>query len=170
MTKAKPLPPVETIRHLFDYDFETGQLTWKNPLYRTTRKGSRAGTLNSRGYIQVQISGKFYLAHRIVWVYATGFDPGDLEIDHIDCNKSNNQLSNLRLAKRTENARNKKTRKDSASGLKGVYYNKTRNKYVALICVNYKQRNLGYFDTPELAHMAYCKAAAELHGEFARGA
>ena len=168
MTKANPLPPAELLRYLFDYNEKTGDLIWKNPLYRTTKTGSTAGTLTSKGYVQVRVAGRTYRAHRLVWMHVTGFDPHGFQIDHIDCNRSNNKFSNLRLADHGENARNRKIRKDSASGLKGVYYDKKAQRYRAMICVDRKQRNLGYFHTPELAHMAYCKAAAELHGDFAR--
>jgi len=57
----------------------------------------------------------------------------------------------------------------NTSGFKGVSYRKTRRKWIATIQKDGKQHFLGHFNTPELAHMAYCKAAAELHGEFARG-
>ena len=99
----------------------------------------------------------------------TNKDPGNYEIDHIDGNRQNNAFINLRLANRYENTRNAKTRKDSCSGYKGVHFRKDTKKWRAYIHFNKKRIDLGYFSTPELAHMAYCKAAAELHGEYARG-
>jgi hypothetical protein len=168
MTKAKPLPPLELVQQLLDYDENKGCLIWKNPLYRTVKRGSIAGALNSRGYIQVKIAGTLYMAHRLIWLYKTGQDPASLQIDHVDGNRSNNCFANLRLATSEENARNRKGHKNSKVKLKGVSYDKNNKAYCACICVNRRQINLGRFPTPELAHMAYCEAAAELHGDFAR--
>jgi len=76
-----------------------------------------------------------------------------------------NSRNNLRPAEGFQNSRNVRKHKDGKSPFKGVH--KHRDKWVALIGINYKVRYLGLFATPELAHAAYCKAAAELHGEFA---
>ncbi len=90
------------------------------------------------------------------------------EVDHVDGNGLNDLPHNLRLATRAENACNTWLRVDNSSGFKGVGWSKSRQKWRAYIQVNGKQVHLGYFDTPEEAYEAYCAAARELHGEFAR--
>lgn len=88
--------------------------------------------------------------------------------DHVDTNSLNNRRSNLRLATYSENSWNSSKRSDNHSGFKGVYWKKGHRKWVATIMVHGKRKHLGYFDNPEEAHAAYCAAANELHGEFAR--
>jgi HNH endonuclease len=88
------------------------------------------------------------------------------QVDHINGNRCDNRRSNLRLASYGENAKNAKRRNDNSTGLKGV--SRDGNKYRARIQVNNKPKFLGNFETAEQAHEAYCNAAKELHGEFAR--
>lgn len=87
--------------------------------------------------------------------------------DHIDNNGLNNRRDNLRLATRTQNAGNSRTWVSNTSGYKGVYYYKRSGKYAAHIKDGPKQRTIGYFDTPEDAHIAYLEAAKRYFGEFA---
>lgn len=173
MPKANPLPPLEFILELFYCNPETGILVWKNPRNNRISAGKIAGWMDDQGYLYVQLringKDKTFSIHRLVWFVATGVDPGAKQIDHIDGNRSNNQIKNLRLANHIENAQNAKKRRDNSSGYKGVSWCKQKNKWRARISVTGRRFFLGHFDTPELAHMAYCKAAAELHGEFARG-
>lgn len=89
-------------------------------------------------------------------------------VDHIDGNSLNNTRSNLRICTRAQNCLNSKRPKHNTSGYKGVAWSKKNNKWQATIKFNGKLHWLGLFDTPEEAHKAYCKAATELHGEFAR--
>ena len=177
MTKTKPLPPRNLLQELFNYDEKSGILTWKKARTGTIKAGDTAGTVhvaNGNKYLVVYLSidGKssHYVVHRIAWLYVTGEDPGDFVIDHIDGDSLNNCFSNLRKATHSQNICNSKLRKDNVAGLKGVCFRSQRNNYQASIKKNGKKIYLGTFDTPELAHMAYCKAAAELHGDFARGA
>lgn len=88
-------------------------------------------------------------------------------VDHINGDTLNNCRSNLRLATNAENVRNAPQRVNNKSGYKGVCWHKATKKWMAQIGVNYQNRILGYFDDPAEAHEAYCKAARELHGEFA---
>lgn len=101
--------------------------------------------------------------HRVL----TG-DVKGTQVDHIDCNGLNNRRNNLRLATPSENTRNIRIRRTNTSGYKGVA--RYKNKWVAYIMLNRKQKHLGYFDTAEAAHAAYVDAAHQLHGKFARAA
>lgn len=133
-------------------------------------KGTKAGSLliGKNTYIRLRIEDKDYLAHRIAWLFVTGQDPLEFLVDHIDGNGCNNAIANLRLATNAQNSQNQKCNKTNISGYKGVSFK--QNNWEASIWAHGKRRWLGCFPTPELAHMAYCKAAAELHGDFARGA
>ena len=165
---AKPLPSPEKLREYLDYDPLTGGLVWKKrpPRVRRIRPGSKAGSLHGR-YYKVCIEGVHYAAHRVIWAMVHDQDPGELEVDHIDLDSLNNRIENLRLATVSQNRANCSGK--SRSGLpKGVKRN--RQGYGARISLNKSVRWLGTFDTPAEAHAAYCAAAAEMHGEFARSA
>jgi hypothetical protein len=169
MTKAKPLPPLELVQQLLDYDPATGLFRWK--IQRGTRAaGAQAGSVNRSGYVVIQINNERSKAHRIAWLLLTKTDPGSLQIDHMNGNKTDNRACNLRLASVSQNLCNKKRQANNTSGYKGVCYHKITGKWAARIRLNKCLRHLGLFPTPELAHMAYAKAAAELHGDFARAA
>ena len=170
MPEAKPLPPLEELQRLFDYDQETGELRWKIKRTGGTNAGDEAGYISNPGYRIISLKGRLCMAHRIAWTIANGTIPLELQVDHINGNKSDNRLVNLRLCNGSENCRNRPAPNRNKSGYKGVYWWKEKAAWRADIKVEGKHHYLGTFDTPELAHMAYCKAAAELHGEFARAA
>jgi hypothetical protein len=88
-------------------------------------------------------------------------------VDHIDGNGLNNRRSNIRLASQQQNTRNKRTSSNSKSGLKGAAWSAWTGKWVAMIQAEGRRINLGYYDTPELAHEAYVAAAIRYFGEFA---
>jgi len=95
-------------------------------------------------------------------------DAGNFEIDHINCDGLDNRRANLRIATPSQNQHNRGAQRDNKSGYKGVTLDKRRGKWMAQIALEGKRRSLGLHATPELAHAAYCRAAAELHGKFAR--
>jgi len=169
MTKTKPLPPLEELQQLLDYDPETGVFRWK--VFRSNiRAGTIAGYSHGDGYICIEINHQKWFAHRLAWLFITKSDPGKLYIDHVNGIKSDNRALNLRLATKNQNGCNVGLDKANTSGFKGVCWHKVTGKWQASIRFGPRQYYLGLFPTPELAHMAYCKAAAELHGEFARAA
>ena len=88
--------------------------------------------------------------------------------DHHNVNKLDNRRHNLRVATVSQNAQNSSRHKDNRSGFKGVCWEERRRKWKAQIAVQNKDKFLGRFTTAELAHAAYCAAAEQLHGEYAR--
>jgi len=88
-------------------------------------------------------------------------------VDHINNIPLDNRKHNLRKCSKSENQHNSCIRKNNTSGYKGVRLQKRTGKWTARITVNWKEIHIGTFETPELAHAAYCNAALELHGEFA---
>ena len=94
--------------------------------------------------------------------------PKGLQVDHIDGDGFNNMRSNLRLCTKSQNQHNQGLRIDNSTGFKGVSREHSSGLYEANIKLNGRQRKLGRFKTPELAHAAYCRAALELHGDFSR--
>lgn len=149
------------------YDSETGIFRWKI----TSGKGvigCVAGTPTAKGYIEISVKGKRYLAHRLAWLLSKGKWPS-AQIDHIDGDKKNNRLSNLRLATNSQNHANRGAQKNSTSGIKGVYFWKTRGVWKSQIVVNGRNIFLGYHQTKEAAAAAYAAAAAKHFGEYAHG-
>lgn len=151
----------EQIKKLLHYNPSTGVFTRITPA-RGIAVGDIAGSTERDGYVRVRIYPFHYPAHRLAWVYMNGEWP-DKEIDHIDGNRSNNAIHNLRLATRSENKQNtKKAPKGSKSGLLGARATKD-GKFVSGIMVNGVVRHLGTFSTAIDAHHAYMNAKRELH-------
>ena len=122
--------------------------------------------IRADGYGVVHIRRKEYiLAHRLAYLLHTG-EHAASHIDHIDGARSNNTWDNLRLASRSENNHNAKLRKDSKTGVKGVYWSNKDNRYVARIRVNKKSIYGGYFRTLEEAEQAVLTLRNKLIGEF----
>ena len=97
MAKPRPLPPLETLREALDYDAKTGLLTWKVNRLNGILDGALSGCSDGHGYIQVKLWGRRFKAHRLAWALHYGTDPGSLQVDHVNRNRSDNRISNLRL-------------------------------------------------------------------------
>ena len=162
----KRILTADLLRETLHYDAETGVLTWLVSRGKAT-VGDVAGAVNSRGYLVVGLYGSLYVAHRLAWMWVYGKWP-DSEIDHINCNRSDNRLVNLREATVSQNRANSSLRKKSVSGFKGVDLYKPTGRWRARVAYNKLQHNLGYFATAEEAHAAYLVAATKLHGKYAR--
>ena len=159
----------EKLKERLQYNPDTGIFFWLNGW----RKGNPAGSKNNRGYLLIKLVAnggrKDYLAHRLAWLYVYGVWPS--EIDHINRDRSDNRLVNLRLANRSQTRMNSFTKND-VMGFRGTSWNAERNKWRAEIATmigdKRKRYFLGYFDTREQAAAAYQGAAAILHREFRR--
>lgn len=149
------------------YDADTGLLYWTVFIYRIKKPGDLAGHHNAAGYITIRFGGVNYLAHRIARYLHTENDPGVLHVEHIDTNKINNKIENLRLATAAQNSRNKGKKLGTTSQYKGVAFYARQGNWLSQICANGKTTHLGYFTDELEAHRAYCLAAVGMHGEFA---
>lgn len=150
----------ERAKKLLDYNPETGTFT-RLVACRGYRSGEIAGCLSSSGYILLGIDRRIYPAHRIAWLIANDKLPN--HIDHINGDKSDNRLANLRDATRFVNTQNLRVaKKNNKSGLLGVSMTKGK-KFRANIRCGGKQIHLGTFATSEEAHAAYVSAKRQLH-------
>lgn len=143
-----------------EYDPATGKFSWKQ----------EPGTI-SNGYRYIRVNQKMMLAHRIAWFMQYGEDPEGQLIDHINGNRLDNRIANLRIATYSQNSANAKRHSRNTSGLKGaskvLRNGKWTGRWQSSITFQRKQMHLGSFGTKEEAHAAYVKAARELQGEFA---
>lgn len=145
----------DLLKELLCYDEGTGIFAWSEKQHKGVR-GKVAGTLDKEGYVILSVKGKKYKAHRVAWFFVYGDFP-DQEIDHIDGQKTNNKISNLRQATRQQNQSNiYRPQSINKLGIRGVC--KHRGKFMANIKINGKNFYLGLFDTKEIAQQAYLSA------------
>lgn len=177
-------PSIDALRKMLRYNPETGELFWlartpdmfdvtpgRTPEHscanwNAARAGKPALTADcGAGYRQGNINGRRIRAHTAAWALATGAYPQGV-IDHINGDRADNRLCNLREVTQAQNVLNCRVRKHNKLGLKGV--KKWGTGFAAQIRKDGVKYHLGRFDTPEEAQAAYARASAELHGEFGR--
>jgi hypothetical protein len=146
--------------------YKNNDLYWLEDYCNKKVAGKQVGTTNSSGYKQVILNKKSFMVHRIIYEMFKGKIPDKLQIDHIDRNKINNSLDNLRLCTNSENCMNKAAQCNNKYNSKGIYFDKEYQKFRVRIRKNNKRFYLGRFDTLEEATKIYLEAARELHGEF----
>lgn len=185
MAKVRVPTPSE-LRQLLRYEPETGKLFWRERGPEWFNQGSRhtpdqkmrqwnsryAGTealksKDAHGYLVGAIHNVKYKSHRVIWAMINDEWPSG-DVDHINSDRGDNRDSNLRAASRSQNMRNRGATKSNSTGLKGVCWDASRRKWLAQIRIHGRNKYLGRYDTPELAHLAYKSAATKLHGDFAR--
>jgi hypothetical protein len=172
---AKPALTQERLKELLHYDPESGAFTWLSrpasdfsdeahcKMWNKQNAGNLAGGINTELYVVITVCGTQHKAHRLAWLYVHGEFPRDV-IDHINGLRYDNRISNLRDVLVRTNAQNLRTpRKTNKLGILGVHFDKYRNKFAARLNIGGKIKNVGRFDTPELAHAAYIKAKREHH-------
>jgi hypothetical protein len=155
------------LREVLNYDAETGLFIWLKTLGSKRMKGLPAGTLNDQGYILICVDRKDYRAHRLAWLHETGCMPAR-HIDHIDGDRSNNRMSNLRLASISQNLANSRRPITNTSGHKGVSWDASRGKWQVKIQVMGVTKHCGRFHDINDAAAAYERAAKAHFGEFMR--
>lgn len=157
---------LERLRSLLSYDPQTGVFTRLRGV-RGFAAGTEAGTFHKNsGYVHLTVDGKKYRAHRLAWFYVHGEWPE--EIDHANGVRSDNRLTNLREATRSQNNANMAPRIDNASGSKGVSWDGRTKSWRSYITQDGRQKHLGRFGDKGAAIAAYRKAAGFAFGEFAR--
>jgi len=161
------MPNRDRLMELLSYDPDTGIFTWNKKVGARALAGAEAGGTYKDGYHYVAFDRTIYRAARLAWFYVYGSPVPDY-IDHINRDRTDNRIANLREATNSQNCSNSVARKQSKSGIKGVTWAPDRKKWLAKICVNYKAIKLGYFGTSEEAAAAYETAARAAFGEFAR--
>lgn len=153
----------EISKHL-SYEPDTGLFRWITPK-RGLNVGDIAGSLKKdTGYVIINHNRTLYRAHRLAFLFMGVRLDG--YVDHINRIRHDNRWVNLRQSTLSQNNYNSCTR-HCASGIKGVYWDKRKLKWYSRIQFNSVSKFLGYYNTPEEAHEAYCKAADKYHGEFA---
>ena len=143
MARYKALPSYEFISQILDYDEETGEFTWKIRPSRRVKIGDKAGGKTTKGYITIGYKGQVWLAHRLAWLLSVGEDPGDL-IDHIDEDKCNNRIDNLRIS---DNSKNIARSMDPVCCVKQAW----NGRYQAVYTLDGTKYYCGTYDTKEEA-------------------
>jgi hypothetical protein len=173
----RPLPSPEALRQLFRYEPDTGKLFWKprsEKMFACGDHGAKHNcfvwnskyankqaftSIDSKGYRQTNLGGKVLRAHRVAWAVYFGEWPKH-QIDHINGDRTDNRIVNLRDVEEPENKKNQKKFKDNKSGVSGVCWHKRSKKWVAQIASGKKYYYLGLFETKEEAAIA--RKAAEV--------
>lgn len=145
------------LRETLSYDPNTGEFR------RVSTPSAIVGKVDPQGYLRISVNGRYYYAHRLAWLFVNGDWPGD-RIDHIDRDRANNRIGNLRVATASQNAANAGPRKSNTSGFTGVSVE--RGKFVARIAKTF----IGSFMSPDEASAAYLAAARARYGNFAGAA
>lgn len=151
--RVNPLPSSEELSSYFYYDPDSGLVTRRKRTANRTKVGQQVGSRRSDGYLSTHFKGKSYFLHRIVWKMSYFYDP--LEVDHINGDRSDNRLCNLREVSYSGNAHNVQAR---------GYYQMHNGRYRATITINRVTRDIGYFDTKHEAREAYVKEKIKLQG------
>lgn len=136
----------ELLKH-FRYEPDTGELFWVLPTANRVKKGDRVGYKSSDGYMYFGFKGKTLKVHRAAYLMYYGYLPE--QIDHIDHNRINNKIENLRSSSPKDNSRNHTLQKNNTSGQVGVTWSKSRKKWVAMIWNNSKPIYIGRFINKE---------------------
>jgi len=152
---------LETVNHLFEY--KDGSLYWKNPVQKQ-KCGKLVGFDSGNGYKRVDIKGKQYSVHRIVFFMHHGYFPK--MVDHIDGNGTNNAIENLREADSSQNMMNSVKKQKNTSGYRNVFFHNQRNHWVIRITINKKTKFFGSYEDVELAGLVAEEARRKYHGEF----
>lgn len=141
------------------YDAATGLFSWRVKPNRNIKIGATAGCKKD-GYVQIRLDKKSYLAHRLAWLYVHGVTPDEF-VDHIDGDKSNNRITNLRPATMSQNRQNiRSATKNSKTGVKGVCL--FRDKFRSSITIGSRYIFLGDYNTIHEAASAY-SVAQKIH-------
>lgn len=156
---SKQILTQEHLRSMFDYNEHTGLFVRRKA---TPIRGHKVGDVMPNGYLRIGVDRQRYLAHRLAWFYVFGVWPEN-EIDHIDGNKLNNRIANLRDATPSMNQHNKRLMANNTSGIQGVSWDAHNGKWAATIQAFKRKYFLGRFNTLTEARQVREAAKRELH-------
>lgn len=142
---------------MLTYQPETGEFIW-NAARGRQPKGSIAGCDSHRGYLKCRVDGKEYYLHRLAWLHHHGSFPS-MDIDHINGDRTDNRIENLRAVSRQQNHQNRGITSLNRSGFVGVFWNTARGKWTARIKVSGKNIHIGDFD--DIGQAAHARLIAE---------
>lgn len=154
----------EKLKKILEYNPDTGDFI-RRTSYIKVKAGDKAGGINKRGYREIRVLGKKYLAHRLAWLYINGYFP-EMIIDHINGDTQDNRISNLRLITASGNNQNRrKSRKDSNSKYLGISIKQQNGKtrWQVRIQIEGVRFYLGLFDTEEEAYEIYLSNKRKYH-------
>jgi hypothetical protein len=165
--KYRPMPPLEEFKEFLDYNPDTGIFTWIKKPNRRIKVGQVAGKANGNGYMRITFKTIDYFAHRLAYYMYHGVDPLGKCIDHIDGDKANNKIDNLRLASNVQNGMNRvNLPSNNTSGVRGVCWHKRLKKWQVQIIVNKVYKYLGLFTNKEDAIKVRREAEIKYFGDF----
>lgn len=158
---------IQCLRDVLDYDPSTGVLRWKSGRREGMEAGCVTTTLQGSSYRLVNVGGKKYYAHRLIWAIATGEMPAAM-IDHVNGDGLDNRWGNLREATREQNSQNRRLDMRSTTGVTGVTFSKAKGTYKVHIQANGVREYLGSYSDREDAVRIATQARLDRHGQFAR--
>lgn len=158
----------QQISEIFEYT--DGALYWKKPAHKSKEylTGTLAGSIHKTGYRHITLFNRIEKAHRLIFMLHHGYVPN--EIDHINGDRSDNRIENLRETTRSQNQYNKGMCKSNTSGHRGVSWHRKSNAWQVRVDVAGKRHMIGYFKDLDAAAAAAKEARERLHGEFAKAA
>lgn len=177
---------IDTLRRFLDYDPSKGTFTWrersedcfKTPdsssirgrrdimakVWNTKWAGKPAFTTLRCGYVVSPVKGTHLYGHRAAWAHYYGeWPPDEMEVDHVNGDRADNRIENLRLVTPAENSKNKRLQKINTSGCSGVMWATSRERWEASISDSGKHIHLGSYHTKEEA-VAARRAAEKVLG------
>ena len=152
------------------FEYRDGNLYWKRVAHPNKQylASKPAGSIHKTGYRHVTWMGKIHKAHRLIFLMHHGYLPEI--IDHINGNKLDNRIENLREATVQQNNMNAKTKVTNKSGVKGVSWHPLGKKWMVRIMINGKDKYFGMYEDLEFAALVAQEARNKYHGAFARHA
>jgi hypothetical protein len=153
----------EQVTELFEY--RDGDLYWKLSTNHKIAKDKKAGTKNSHGYLTVTLNDKILKVHRLVFLLHYGYLPK--YIDHINGNRSDNRIENLREATASQNCLNRSVQSNNKANIKNVSWHKRDKKWQVFVTVDKKSKYFGSFKDLELADLVAQEARDKFHKEYA---
>ena len=140
----------------------------QNGIFIKNKTNKIMGSIDiSTGYIRIQIKKVRYAAHRLAWLYMYGYMPKE-QVDHINGNRSDNRICNLREANASQNSLNRKTLESTISNIKNVNLHKETGKWRVRCTINKIRKDFGLFDSLEFAELVAKEVMEKYYGKFAK--